>query len=260
MVQPFVAGHEERRSSTSTARTRTQCRRVVPLPAAGDRDVFYLDEELCPAEATAEEREIAEAALACAPATLLYGRVDLMGNAVLELEIAEPSLYLGFCDGAAARFAAAIARRTPGPAPRGNVVVWRRLDTRNRPLRDLRISVTDRCNFRCVYCMPKEVFGRDYAFLDRARAADASRRSSASRGVFVAHGVEKIRITGGEPLVRRDLERLDRDAGRDRRARPDADDERLAAPAEGARRSRDAGPAARHGQPRLARRRGLRAR
>jgi GTP 3',8-cyclase len=74
-------------------------------------------------------------------------------------------------------------------------------------MRDLRISVTDRCNFRCVYCMPKEVFGRDYQFLERRELLTFEEIERLAR-VFVAHGVEKIRITGGEPLVRRDLERL----------------------------------------------------
>jgi cyclic pyranopterin phosphate synthase len=80
-------------------------------------------------------------------------------------------------------------------------------DTLGRPLRDLRISVTDRCNFRCVYCMPKEVFGRDYQFLERRELLTFEEIGRLTRA-FVAHGVEKIRITGGEPLVRRDLERL----------------------------------------------------
>jgi GTP 3',8-cyclase len=80
-------------------------------------------------------------------------------------------------------------------------------DKLRRPLRDLRVSVTDRCNFRCVYCMPKEVFGRDYAFLERRELLTFEEIERLAR-VFVAHGVEKIRITGGEPLVRRDLERL----------------------------------------------------
>jgi cyclic pyranopterin phosphate synthase len=74
-------------------------------------------------------------------------------------------------------------------------------------MRDLRISVTDRCNFRCVYCMPKEVFGRDYRFLERRELLSFEEIEQLSRA-FVAHGVEKIRITGGEPLVRRDLELL----------------------------------------------------
>src|SRR5438094_3782031 len=81
------------------------------------------------------------------------------------------------------------------------------MDTLGRPLRDLRISVTDRCNFRCVYCMPKEVFGRDYNFLERRELLTFEEIERVARA-FVAHGVEKIRITGGEPLVRRDLERL----------------------------------------------------
>ena len=80
-------------------------------------------------------------------------------------------------------------------------------DTLGRPLRDLRISVTDRCNFRCVYCMPKEVFGRDYEFLPRSELLTYEEIERLCR-IFVAHGVEKVRLTGGEPLVRRNLERL----------------------------------------------------
>jgi cyclic pyranopterin phosphate synthase len=79
-----------------------------------------------------------------------------------------------------------------------------RLDTRGRALRDLRISVTDRCNFRCPYCMPGEVFGRDYQFLprDEILTYEEIRRLG---GVFVGLGVHKLRITGGEPTVRRNL-------------------------------------------------------
>jgi GTP 3',8-cyclase len=80
-------------------------------------------------------------------------------------------------------------------------------DTLNRPLRDLRISVTDRCNFRCPYCMPKEVFGRDWAFLPRAHLLSFEELVRLAR-IFVDHGIEKIRLTGGEPLLRRDLPRL----------------------------------------------------
>jgi GTP 3',8-cyclase len=76
-----------------------------------------------------------------------------------------------------------------------------------RPLRDLRISVTDRCNFRCVYCMPKEIYGRDFQFLPRAELLTFEEIERLARA-FVAQGVTKVRITGGEPLVRRDLERL----------------------------------------------------
>jgi len=76
-----------------------------------------------------------------------------------------------------------------------------------RPLRDLRISVTDRCNFRCVYCMPKEVFGRGYRFMDRKELLTFEELERLARA-FADLGVEKIRITGGEPLLRRDLEHL----------------------------------------------------
>ena len=81
------------------------------------------------------------------------------------------------------------------------------LDTLNRPMRDLRISVTDRCNFRCVYCMPKEVFGSDHAFLPRAEILDFEEIERIVR-VAVELGVRKVRLTGGEPLVRRNLETL----------------------------------------------------
>jgi cyclic pyranopterin phosphate synthase len=81
------------------------------------------------------------------------------------------------------------------------------LDRLGRPLHDLRISVTDRCNFRCVYCMPKEIFGKDYQFLPRAEILSFEEIERLVR-IFVSLGVKKIRLTGGEPLVRRDLERL----------------------------------------------------
>ncbi|MCC6381876.1 MAG: GTP 3',8-cyclase MoaA [Dehalococcoidia bacterium] len=80
-------------------------------------------------------------------------------------------------------------------------------DARQRPLRDLRVSVTDRCNFRCTYCMPRAVFGPDYAFLERDELLHYEEIARLAR-IFVAEGVEKIRLTGGEPLVRRDLHRL----------------------------------------------------
>ncbi len=81
------------------------------------------------------------------------------------------------------------------------------LDSLSRPLHDLRISITDRCNFRCVYCMPREVFGRDFAFMDRAELLTFEEIERIAR-LFVAAGVEKIRLTGGEPLLRRDVEKL----------------------------------------------------
>lgn len=80
-------------------------------------------------------------------------------------------------------------------------------DRLGRPLRDLRISVTDRCNFRCSYCMPKEVFDRDYVFLPQTSLLSFEEITRLAR-IFVAHGVQKIRLTGGEPLLRKGLESL----------------------------------------------------
>jgi cyclic pyranopterin phosphate synthase len=87
---------------------------------------------------------------------------------------------------------------TPSPAAR---------DRLGRALRDLRISVTDRCNFRCVYCMPKEVFGKDYQFLERRELLTFEEIARLAR-VFRGLGVEKVRLTGGEPLIRRNIEQL----------------------------------------------------
>lgn len=80
-------------------------------------------------------------------------------------------------------------------------------DTLGRPLRDLRISVTDRCNFRCSYCMPKEIFDKDYAYLPHSALLSFEEITRVAR-VFVAHGVQKIRLTGGEPLLRKNVEIL----------------------------------------------------
>lgn len=80
-------------------------------------------------------------------------------------------------------------------------------DTLSRPLHDLRISVTDRCNFRCVYCMPKDVFGKDYPFLPHSALLTFEEIERVAR-LFIEHGVEKIRLTGGEPLLRKNIERL----------------------------------------------------
>ncbi len=80
-------------------------------------------------------------------------------------------------------------------------------DTRGRPLRDLRISVTDRCNFRCNYCMPKEVFDKDYPYLPHSALLSFEEITRLAR-LFLAHGVRKIRLTGGEPLLRKNLEEL----------------------------------------------------
>ena len=80
-------------------------------------------------------------------------------------------------------------------------------DVRGRPLRDLRISVTDRCNFRCTYCMPREVFGPDFAFLDRSELLTFEEITRIVR-IAAELGVRKVRLTGGEPLLRRDLDVL----------------------------------------------------
>lgn len=87
-------------------------------------------------------------------------------------------------------------------APRGTLA-----DTLARPLRDLRISVTDRCNFRCVYCMPRAIFDKDYPFLPHSALLTFEEIERLAR-LFVAHGVDKIRLTGGEPLLRKNIERL----------------------------------------------------
>jgi len=81
------------------------------------------------------------------------------------------------------------------------------LDQRNRPLRDLRISVTDRCNFRCSYCMPKEIFNNDYVYLPHSALLSFEEITRTAQS-FIALGVEKIRLTGGEPLLRKNLEVL----------------------------------------------------
>ncbi len=129
-------------------------------------------------------------------------------------------------------------------------------DRLGRRLHDLRISVTDRCNFRCTYCMPREVYGRDFAFLPKDQVLSFEEIARLA-GLFVAEGVEKLRITGGEPLVRRDLPDLIAMLAALRRpdggpVGPHPDHERVGAPGSG-------GPApggrsrAGHGQPRLAR-------
>jgi cyclic pyranopterin phosphate synthase len=91
--------------------------------------------------------------------------------------------------------------------PREKFAGGRLADTRGRPMRDLRISVTDRCNFRCVNCMPREVFDSSYRFLPHDAILSFEEIARLAR-VFAGLGVQKIRLTGGEPLVRRDLPRL----------------------------------------------------
>jgi cyclic pyranopterin phosphate synthase len=98
-------------------------------------------------------------------------------------------------------------RMEPTGSGSGHGGVPQPADTLGRPLRDLRISITDKCNFRCVYCMPKEVYGREFHFLGRAALLTFEEIEGMAR-VFVGLGVRKIRLTGGEPLLRRDVERL----------------------------------------------------
>jgi cyclic pyranopterin phosphate synthase len=93
--------------------------------------------------------------------------------------------------------------RAPAPAHDGQVLA----DTLGRSLRDLRISVTDRCNFRCVYCMPREVFDQDFKFVPHAEILSFEEIARLAR-LFAGLGVKKVRLTGGEPLVRRELHRL----------------------------------------------------
>jgi GTP 3',8-cyclase len=101
------------------------------------------------------------------------------------------------------RYAAAVPEvPANAAAPSGRL-----LDRLRRPLRDLRISVTDRCNFRCSYCMPKEVFDRDYRFLPHSSLLSFEEITRLARA-FVAHGVTKLRLTGGEPLLRKGIEEL----------------------------------------------------
>ncbi len=86
-------------------------------------------------------------------------------------------------------------------------VEYQTTDALNRPIRDLRISVTDRCNFRCIYCMPREIFGPGYKFVPRNDLLKLEEIARITR-LFSGHGVRKVRITGGEPMIRRNLERL----------------------------------------------------
>lgn len=99
------------------------------------------------------------------------------------------------------------ALNVPSAATTGVQLSGITADTLGRPLRDLRISVTDRCNFRCSYCMPKEVFDKDYAYLPHSALLSFEEITRIARQ-FVAHGVQKIRLTGGEPLLRKNLEAL----------------------------------------------------
>jgi cyclic pyranopterin phosphate synthase len=101
------------------------------------------------------------------------------------------------------RYAAAVPRVPAVRSPPAGLLS----DALGRPLRDLRISVTDRCNFRCSYCMPKDVFDKDYKFLPQTSLLNFEEITRLAR-VFVGHGVRKLRLTGGEPLLRKNLEVL----------------------------------------------------
>jgi glutathione synthase/RimK-type ligase-like ATP-grasp enzyme len=111
MIQPYLTDAEEKALVYIDGAYSHALRRRAPLPAGGERQVLYLEEELEPGDASAKEREVAEAAIACAPGAPLYARVDLLGGAVLELELTEPSLYLGYGDASADRLARAISAR-----------------------------------------------------------------------------------------------------------------------------------------------------
>jgi cyclic pyranopterin phosphate synthase len=95
----------------------------------------------------------------------------------------------------------------PLPAVASHALSATPLDGLRRPLTDLRISVTDRCNFRCSYCMPKEVFDKDYAYLPQSHLLSFEEITRLAK-VFVGRGVRKIRLTGGEPLLRKNIEIL----------------------------------------------------
>jgi cyclic pyranopterin phosphate synthase len=101
------------------------------------------------------------------------------------------------------RYAAAPPRVPERPVPATGLLA----DSLGRPLRDLRISVTDRCNFRCSYCMPKDVFDKDYKFLPQTSLLSFEEITRTAR-LFASHGVTKLRLTGGEPLLRKNIELL----------------------------------------------------
>ena len=140
-------------------------------------------------------------------------------------------------------------RQVPVPPAAGVQSSPGRLSDRlQRPLRDLRISVTDRCNFRCTYCMPKEVFDRNHRFLSHSELLSFEEITRLAR-LFVAHGVEKIRLTGGEPLLRKDLTRLIQMLAE--LATPDGRDIDLALTTNGSLLARHAGDLARAGLKRI---------
>jgi glutathione synthase/RimK-type ligase-like ATP-grasp enzyme len=111
MIQPYLADAEEKALVYIGGEYSHALGRRVPLPAAGSRAVFYLEEQLEPAQASPDGRATAEAAIAYAPGEPMYGRVDLLAGAVLEVELTEPSLYFAFGEGSPQRLARAVSRR-----------------------------------------------------------------------------------------------------------------------------------------------------
>ena len=151
---------------------------------------------------------------------------------------------------AAAKLDALVRDAARAPAPERRPAV---IDTRGRRLHDLRISVTDRCNFRCVYCMPKDVFGRDYPFLPHDELLTFEEITRVAR-IFVDHGVAQDPAHRRRAAAAPERRAAGRDAGGDRRPRPHAHHQRRAAREKGAQPARRR-VEARHGEPRLARRR-----
>jgi cyclic pyranopterin phosphate synthase len=126
-----------------------------------------------------------------------------MGSNMSPSHVQRPSVVIPIQAAAAPVRHSGQALPPPLPSPADELP----LDTLGRPLTDLRISVTDRCNFRCGYCMPRSVFGRDHAFLPHAELLSFEEITRVAR-VMLSLGVRKLRLTGGEPLLRKDLERL----------------------------------------------------
>ena len=121
-----------------------------------------------------------------------------------ETKLRPPRAVIPLIDQRIAELTAAARPRLPTTPITANGLLS---DTLGRPLRDLRISVTDRCNFRCNYCMPKEVFDKNYTYLPQTSLLSFEEITRVAR-LFAAHGVQKIRLTGGEPLLRKNLEVL----------------------------------------------------
>jgi cyclic pyranopterin phosphate synthase len=127
----------------------------------------------------------------------------LLAKSHAQVRTVIPLVDQRIADLTAPQLAARVARYDAAPIAATGLLA----DQLGRPLRDLRISVTDRCNFRCNYCMPKEVFDKNYAYLPQSALLSFEEITRMAR-LFAAHGVQKIRLTGGEPLLRKHLEVL----------------------------------------------------